>query len=153
MILVYFSLSFLFMFVDRFLINTSLRVDMSRYGNYIRLLYFILNILKYFLISFLSIALVRKKFSIHGQYYNIFKVVMLFFLFNVLYSALYNFLSTKISPALFYSGFIQIGSAVPMLLAYYIIACILYPYTRQPYYVDFPAAGESGIMSIYEIYI
>ncbi len=129
---------FLFM-IPVSLVLSSIVILISRFAieNYYcsgcaayRLFFLIIGALRYFLFSFFVISFASKKFSFAGQYYNILKVVMLLFSFNVLTKAFYVFLY-KITPLdISMSYWFQASYFIYALLIYYIIACYIHNFNK-----------------------
>ena len=67
-------------------------------------IHFFVSILQCILIAFLTIVLYKKKFSLKGEYYTIFKVALLLIIFNFLYQLFFSWLSWQIPVTFFRLG-------------------------------------------------
>jgi len=126
MILAALVTAILLMFTNRLLLT---HYYFGGYSVYYRMGQFIVSFLRYIIIGYLTIAFFKKKVSPGGEYYNIFKVVILLFLFSFLYQALLGYIG-RIAPDIFFSSWVNLSFVSVNLILYYLLACVIYKFNK-----------------------
>lgn len=117
----------LFMFLNRF---WAVSYYVWSHTLFYQLGYFIANILRYLLVAYLIIAFYKKKLSPTGEYYSIFKVVMLLWIFSFLHRSVIGYFSQNV-PEIFFSKWINVEFFIVGLLWYYFLACVIYYFNNN----------------------
>jgi hypothetical protein len=127
MIIAAFAAALLFIFVSRFLAASRYPWE---HPVYYQLIYFFLGILHYVAIAYLTIVFYKKKFSIKGEHYFIFKVVMLLAIFSFLHMSFASYISGKV-PEIFFSNWVNVWFMAVNLAWYYLLACLIYYFDKN----------------------
>ncbi len=92
-------------------------------------IHFFISIFKFIIIAYLTIAFYKKKFSFQGEYYAIFKIALLFIVFNFLYQLFFSWVNWQI-PVTFFPAWLNVLLAVINLTWFYLLACIIYDFDK-----------------------
>ena len=124
MILAAFVTAILLIFINRWL---AMNYYFSGYAVYYKIGQFIVGLLRYIIIGYLVIAFYKKKVSLGGEYYNIFKIVMLLFAFGFLHQIFLGYIE-KVAPDIFLSTWVNFSFVSVNLVLYYLLACVIYKF-------------------------
>lgn len=122
MIVASFVVGAFFILINRFLLS-SFYLEGQIF--YYQLINFFIGILRYIAIAYLTISFYKQKLSPQGEYYAIFKIVILLAVFNFLYKLFLSYIGRQI-PDLFFSDWVNVGFVAINLAWYYMIVCIVY---------------------------
>ena len=115
------AVSVLFVLVNLFLATNWLMENPVYY----RLSYFFINLLRYFIVAYLIMLLYKKRISLKGEYYFVFKIFILLAVFSYLHHSLLN-LIVSINPEIFFTNWINIEFVFVNILFCYLLAGIVY---------------------------
>jgi len=115
------AVSVLFVLVNFFLATNWLMENPVYY----RLSYFFINLLRYFIVAYLIMLLYKKRISLKGEYYFVFKIFILLAVFSYLHHSLLN-LIVSINPEIFFTNWINIEFVFVNILFCYLLAGIVY---------------------------
>ena len=116
--------SVLFILVNRFL---TTKLFLSGHPTYYQLSYFFLNLIRYFVIAYLIMFFYKKKLSLKGEYYFIFKIVILLAVFSYLNHSFFGFIGS-INPEIFFTNWINLIFPIVNIFLCYLLACIVYKF-------------------------
>jgi hypothetical protein len=118
------AVSVLYVFVMRFLVPSHLLVENP---TYYRLSYFFTNILRNFIIACLIIMLYKKRISLKGEYYSVFKIFIILTVFSYLHHLFISMIAS-IYPKIFFTNLINIEFVVVNILFCYFLASVVYKF-------------------------
>jgi len=121
-----FVVGVLFLLINRVLI---VNYYLGWHALYHQLINFFINILRYIIIAYLTIVFYKKKLSPQGEYYTIFKVVILLIIFSFLYQLFLSYIGRQ-APDIFFSNWVNAGFVVINLAWYYLLVCIVYNFNE-----------------------
>lgn len=124
MILAAFVTAILLILINRWL---AMNYYFSGYAVYYKIGQFVVGLLRYIIIGYLTIAFYKKKVSLGGEYYNIFKVVMFLLTFSFLHKTFLGYIG-RIAPDIFLSTWVNFSFVLVNLILYYLLACVVYKF-------------------------
>ena len=127
MILAAFVTAILLILINRWL---AMNYYFSGYAVYYKIGQFVVGLLRYIIIGYLTIAFYKKKVSLGGEYYNIFKVAMLLAVFSFLHRSVIGYVSQK-APEIFFTNWMNIEFFTVSLFWYYLLACVIYYFDKN----------------------
>jgi len=125
LIISFFIVGVLFILINRVLIVNYYLSWQTLYQQ----LNFFINILRYIAIAYLTIAFYKKKISPYGEYYTIFKIAILLFVFSFLHHLFLSYIVQQV-PDIFFSNWLNVGFVVINLVWYYLLVCIAYDFDK-----------------------
>lgn len=125
MVVASFVVGALSILINRFLIINFYWNEKIFDHQLIQFINFLISIIRYIAIAYLTIAFYKKKISPQGEYYVIFKIVVLLTVFSFLYRLFLNYIGQQ-APDILFSNSMNVGFVVINLAWYYVLTCIVY---------------------------
>lgn len=130
MIVASFVVGALSILINRFLMFNFYSNGQIFYHQLIQFINFFISILRYIAIAYLTIAFYKKKISLRGEYYAIFKITILLAIFSFLYRWFLGYIGQQ-APDVFFSNWVNAGLAIINLAWYYVLICIVYNFAEM----------------------